>query len=59
LFLSILSSVRSATIAAKLPTDRCDSCDNGIETEWQYCAFCGFDLGRQGERDATEAKAGG
>jgi hypothetical protein len=50
-------AVLQGSTAANLPADRCDSCDNGIEAEWQYCAFCGFDLGRQGERDATEAKA--
>jgi len=24
-----------------LPTFRCDGCDNGVELEWEYCAWCG------------------
>lgn len=23
---------------------RCDQCDNGIEPDWHYCAWCGWDL---------------
>lgn len=27
--------------AAKLPAFRCDNCDNGVELEWEHCAWCG------------------
>jgi hypothetical protein len=26
---------------SRLPTLRCDSCDNGIEVEWAWCPYCG------------------
>lgn len=25
----------------QLPTFRCDECDNGVEPEWEFCAWCG------------------
>lgn len=24
-----------------LPVFRCDNCDNGVEVEWKFCAWCG------------------
>lgn len=28
----------------KLPDDRCDHCDNGIESDWEWCPWCGEKL---------------
>lgn len=25
----------------KIPELRCDDCDNGIEADWKFCAWCG------------------
>ena len=39
----------------KLPKFRCDNCDNGIETDWDFCAWCGVALTGGKERPARHA----
>jgi hypothetical protein len=34
--------VDAARAAIKfVPINRCDNCDNGVEPEWPFCAWCG------------------
>jgi hypothetical protein len=32
---------RKALKRDRLPAIRCDICDNGVEPEWEFCAWCG------------------
>lgn len=34
----------AAACPQALPAKRCDKCDNGIEPQWQHCAWCGHDI---------------
>lgn len=45
--------------AGEVPEDRCDYCDNGIEKEWLYCAFCGDPIGVEGNTAAPSPASDG
>lgn len=45
--LEIVRDIRKDAGLKRLPTLRCDECDNGIESDvWVFCPFCGKSIVR-------------
>jgi hypothetical protein len=37
-------ALKAAFPEAQLPAVRCDACDNGLDSAWAFCPFCGVML---------------